>query len=45
VKDNPMVVAESLYQLWLGASVMVKIVRSTEPFDSAMAVTRRMLHL
>jgi TetR/AcrR family transcriptional repressor of nem operon len=45
VKDNPKVVAESLYQLWLGAGVMVKIVRSTEPFDSAMAVTRRMLHL
>lgn len=38
-------VAESLYQLWLGASVMVKIVRDTGPFDSAMAVTRQMLHL
>jgi TetR/AcrR family transcriptional repressor of nem operon len=38
-------VAESLYQLWLGASVMVKIVRNAAPFDAAMAVTRQMLHL
>ena len=45
VDDNPRRIAESLYQLWLGASVMVKIVRGTEPFDSAMAVTRQMLHL
>jgi TetR/AcrR family transcriptional repressor of nem operon len=45
VDDNPQQIAESLYQLWLGASVMVKIVRGTEPFDSAMAVTRQMLHL
>src|SRR5438094_5728355 len=45
IDDTPHQVAESLYQLWLGASVMVKIVRGTEPFDSAMAVTRQMLHL
>ncbi|MBB3223598.1 TetR/AcrR family transcriptional regulator [Pseudoduganella umbonata] len=45
VDDSPRRIAESLYQLWLGASVMVKIVRGTEPFDSAMAVTRQMLHL
>jgi TetR/AcrR family transcriptional repressor of nem operon len=45
IDDTPKQVAESLYQLWLGASVMVKIVRGTEPFDSAMAVTRQMLHL
>ncbi len=45
IDDTPARVAESLYQLWLGASVMVKIVRGTGPFDSAMAVTRRMLHL
>lgn len=45
VDDTPRQVAESLYQLWLGASVMVKIVRGTAPFDSAMAVTRQMLHL
>jgi TetR/AcrR family transcriptional repressor of nem operon len=45
VDDTPRHIAENLYQLWLGASVMVKIVRGTEPFDSAMAVTRQMLHL
>ncbi|QBE64388.1 TetR/AcrR family transcriptional regulator [Pseudoduganella lutea] len=45
IGDSPRQVAESLYQLWLGASVMVKIVRGTAPFDSAMAVTRQMLHL
>ena len=38
-------VAASLYQQWLGASVMVKIVRSTAPFDTALAVTRQLLHL
>jgi TetR/AcrR family transcriptional repressor of nem operon len=37
--------AQSLYQLWLGASVMVKIVRNTEPFDTAMATTRQVLRL
>jgi TetR/AcrR family transcriptional repressor of nem operon len=45
ITDSPKQVAESLYQLWLGASVMVKIVRGVEPFDAAMAVTRQMLHL
>jgi TetR/AcrR family transcriptional repressor of nem operon len=45
IDDTPRQIAESLYQLWLGASVMVKIVRGTAPFDSAMAITRQMLHL
>ena len=38
-------VAATLYQQWLGASVMVKIVRSTTQFDAALAVTRQLLHL
>lgn len=38
-------VAQSLYQLWLGASLMVKISRTTQPFETAMATTRQMLHL
>jgi len=38
-------VAQSLYQLWLGASVMVKIGRNTAPFETAMATTRQILHL
>lgn len=38
-------IAESLYQLWLGASVMAKISRSTQPFGAAMMATRQILHL
>jgi len=45
VDEPPRDVAQSLYQLWLGASIMVKIVRSTEPFHKAMATTRQLLHL
>ncbi|MRW87989.1 TetR family transcriptional regulator [Pseudoduganella sp. FT26W] len=37
--------ASSLYQLWLGASVMVKISRSTQPFDTALLTTHQILHL
>ena len=43
--DSPRQVAQNLYQLWLGASLMVKIVRGPQPFDAAMAATRRMLGL
>ncbi|MEU8661821.1 TetR/AcrR family transcriptional regulator [Actinoplanes philippinensis] len=35
--------AESLYQLWLGASVMAKVQRSLAPMDAATALTRRLL--
>lgn len=42
-QQKPALVAESLYQLWLGASVMVKIVRNREPFDAAMQLTQQML--
>ncbi len=45
IDGEPAGVAQSLYQLWLGASVMVKIVRSTGPFESAMMTTRQILHL
>jgi TetR/AcrR family transcriptional repressor of nem operon len=38
-------VAGSLYQLWLGASVMAKITRTAQPFDTALATTRRLLHI
>jgi TetR/AcrR family transcriptional repressor of nem operon len=37
--------AHSLYQLWLGASIIVKIVRNTEPFESALVTTRQLLHI
>ena len=41
---DPAQLARTLYQLWLGASVMVKIERGTEPFAAALAATRQMLH-
>ena len=44
VDGNPDEVAENLYQLWLGASVMVKIMRDTQPFETAMMVTQRLLN-
>jgi len=45
IDDTPANVAESLYQLWLGASVMVKIVRNTSPFDSAMSLTQKVIRV
>lgn len=45
VDDDPSAVAQALYQLWMGASVIVKIVRSPQPFESALVTTRRILHL
>jgi len=39
------VLAQSLYQLWLGASIMVKILRTAQPFDTAVRTTRQVLHL
>ncbi|MEC4589898.1 MULTISPECIES: TetR/AcrR family transcriptional regulator [Nitrospirillum] len=37
--------AETLYQTWLGASLMAKISRSPAPLEAAMRATRMMLHL
>ncbi|TDY16655.1 TetR family transcriptional regulator [Paraburkholderia sp. BL6665CI2N2] len=45
VNEDPSTVAQSLYELWLGASVMVKIVRNLQPFENAMATTRHLLDL
>lgn len=44
ISEDPSTVARSLYQLWLGASVMVKIARNLQPFENAMATTRQLLH-
>lgn len=38
-------IATSLYQMWLGASIMVKIERRVDPFDTAMKATRTILQL
>lgn len=45
VCDEPHAVAQSLYQLWVGASVMVKISKSVQPFTTAMSTTRQLLSL
>jgi TetR/AcrR family transcriptional repressor of nem operon len=45
IKGDPDDIAQNLYHLWLGASVMVKIVRSPQPFDTAMTTTRQILSL
>lgn len=43
--DDPHAVAQSLYQLWVGASVMVKITKSVKPFETAMSTTRQILSI
>jgi TetR/AcrR family transcriptional repressor of nem operon len=45
IDDSPADVAESLYQLWVGASILAKIERTTRPFDVALATTRRILQI
>ncbi len=45
IDGTPRDAAESLYQLWLGASVMVKIVRDVGPFETALKRTYQTLHL
>jgi len=35
--------AESLYQLWLGASLLVKVRNTTAAFDTALITSKRLL--
>ena len=44
-ESNASITAHTLYQLWLGASLMAKINRSVEPFKSAMMMTKEILGL
>lgn len=43
VSLNARATASTLYQLWLGASLRVKITRNREPMDSALEATRGLL--
>lgn len=45
VREAPADLAASLYSLWLGASVMVKIGRTEYPFERALHSTRALLGL
>lgn len=40
---DPHDLAEAIYQLWLGASVMVKVTHDSNPFDAALTATERLL--
>ena len=44
VDDEPRATAETLYHVWLGASLMAKIERSDASFEAAMKTTRRILN-
>ncbi|MBN4096013.1 TetR/AcrR family transcriptional regulator [Methylobacterium sp. OT2] len=44
VEGEPRAVAETLYHLWLGASLMAKIERTDAPFEAAMRTTRTILN-
>jgi len=45
IDGHPRDVAESLYDSWLGASVMAKIQRTPGSLERVMAITRKQLHL
>ncbi|WP_298962812.1 TetR/AcrR family transcriptional regulator [uncultured Methylobacterium sp.] len=45
VESDPQTAAEDLYHVWLGASLMAKIVRADGPFEAAIGTTRRILGL
>ncbi|QIQ01907.1 TetR/AcrR family transcriptional regulator [Streptomyces liangshanensis] len=45
VDDLPRATAETLYDLWIGASMIAKIHGSPGQLDRAMTVTRRILHV
>lgn len=43
IDEDPECIALRLYALWLGASVMAKITRTSVSFDEAMLMTRKLL--
>jgi TetR/AcrR family transcriptional repressor of nem operon len=45
IGSAPETTAEDLYHVWLGASLMAKIVRTDAPFEAAIGTTRRILGL
>ena len=44
-QQTPQMLAAALYQLWLGATLMVKITRNAQSFDHAWEATRRLLDI
>jgi TetR/AcrR family transcriptional repressor of nem operon len=45
IDEDPCELARRIYQIWMGASVLAKIVRTSDPFKAAMHTTRIELHL
>jgi TetR/AcrR family transcriptional repressor of nem operon len=45
IDGSPRTTAETLYDAWLGASVMAKIQRSPDSLHRAMTTTRQLLHV
>jgi TetR/AcrR family transcriptional repressor of nem operon len=45
IEGDPRALAQILYDMWLGASVMAKIHRNVSPLDITLTATRRLLHL
>ena len=45
VEGDALFLSETLYELWLGASLLEKITRNGEPLKTAMAATRRILNI
>ncbi|WP_083358778.1 TetR/AcrR family transcriptional regulator [Pseudomonas antarctica] len=43
VRQHPESLAQRLYALWLGTSVMSKITRTSAPFDQALLLTQQLL--
>ncbi|MCY1445376.1 hypothetical protein D9M71_618870 [compost metagenome] len=41
--QDALTLAESLYQLWLGASLLVKVKKTTAPFAIALITSKRLL--
>ena len=44
IQTDPESLAQSLYQMWLGASLMTKINRDMDPMNKVMSVTKDILH-
>lgn len=45
VEGDALFLSETLYELWMGASLLEKITRNDEPLKTAMAATHRILNL
>lgn len=45
VEGDALFLSETLYELWMGASLLEKITRNDEPLKTAMAATHRILNI